>query len=87
MPTVFISYAHGKDGFRDDVKELGSWLADRGCTVVSDIPFRYKPPTLGWLTWMNQGIREADVVLVVCTLTLCERYEKSTARWGIRRNI
>lgn len=77
MPTVFISYAHESDAFRDDVTQLVSWLAERGCTVLSDHPFRFRPPPDGWQVWMKTSIRVADSVLVVCTPRLKARYDKT----------
>lgn len=75
--TVFICYAHESDQFRLSVKELADWLKERGCDVTTDHPYLYRPPVEGWQSWMENSIQSADVVLVVCTPKLKDRYEKS----------
>lgn len=78
-PTVFISYAHENDALRAAVKALADWLAQRGCTVLTDHLHIYRPPPEGWQAWMLACIARADVVLVVCTPMLKARYEKTAS--------
>ena len=73
---VFISYAHENDGLRASIKDLADWLGERGCQVFTDHQFAHRPPEKGWTAWMQNCIEEADVVLVVCTPKLKERYSK-----------
>jgi hypothetical protein len=74
---VFISYAHESPAFREQVKELADWLEERGCELLTDHPYLYRPPAEGWQAWMLGCIEHADTVLVVCTPKLKARYEKT----------
>ena len=74
--TVFISYAHESEAFRAEVKELADWIASHGIMVVSDHEYGNRPPKLGWKAWMQQGIEDAAVVLVVCSPKYKARFEK-----------
>ncbi len=76
-PTVFISYAHESDALSDRVEDLARWLRDRGARVVTDHAHIDRPPAEGWTIWMQRCIDQADIVLVVCTPKLKQRYEKS----------
>jgi hypothetical protein len=78
--TVFISYAHESDALKRSVSELAAWLKQRGCVVITDEPYAVVPPREGWQTWMDKGIADADVVLVVCTPRLKRRYEMTEER-------
>jgi hypothetical protein len=75
-PTVFISYAHESEALRGAVKKLADWLTTRGCAVLTDHDHVDRAPSDGWPIWMQNCIREADTVLVVCTPKLKARYEK-----------
>ncbi|MBM4201393.1 MAG: TIR domain-containing protein, partial [Gammaproteobacteria bacterium] len=75
-PKVFISYAHESEAFREQVKSLADWLEERGCALLTDHPYLYRPPAEGWQAWMLGCIESADTVLVVCTPKLKARYEK-----------
>ena len=61
-PVVFISYAHESDALRASVKDLADWLSRKGCTVLTDHLHPYKPPSEGWLAWMQGCIRQAEAV-------------------------
>ncbi len=76
-PAVFISYAHENDGLRAAVRALADWLGERSCNVLTDHPYEHRPPAKGWTGWMNDCIEQADVVLVVCTPRLKDRYAKN----------
>ena len=73
--TVFISYAH-EDDLGSRVAGLARFLADRGIEVITDHPYQNRPPESGWRVWMQQGIEDADVVLIVCTERYKEIFEK-----------
>ena len=77
LPIVFISYAHESDALRVAVRTLADWLGQQGCKLLTDHAFGYRPPTEGWQAWMLNCIRQADIVLVVCTPKLRQRYEKT----------
>jgi len=76
-PIVFISYAHENDSLRVAVKTLADWLGQHGCKPLTDHAFGYRPPPEGWQAWMLGCIHQADIVLVVCTPKLRQRYEKT----------
>jgi hypothetical protein len=76
-PTVFISYAHESDALRASVRDLADWLGRKGCTVLTDHAHLFRPPVEGWLAWMQDCIRQAAVVLVVCSPKLKARYERT----------
>lgn len=77
QPVVFISYAHESDAFRDQVKALADWLASQGCELLTDHPYRHRPPSQGWQAWMLHCIQQADTVLVVGSPKLRARVEKT----------
>ena len=77
QPTVFISYAHESDALRASVKALAGWLERRGCTVLTDHLYQYRPPDVGWQAWMLDCIEKAEIVLVICTPKLKLRYERN----------
>ncbi|MES2938013.1 MAG: toll/interleukin-1 receptor domain-containing protein [Pseudomonadota bacterium] len=64
---VFLSYAQESQEFRHSVALLANWLRDHGLDVESDHKFANRPPEQGWPTWMQHGVEDADVVLVICT--------------------
>ncbi|WP_034925199.1 toll/interleukin-1 receptor domain-containing protein [Candidatus Accumulibacter vicinus] len=74
---MFISYAHESDALRASVKALADWLVQRGCRVLTDHAYIYRPPAPGWQTWMLGCIDQSDTVLVVCTPQLRACYEKT----------
>lgn len=77
QPTVFISYAHESEALRTAVKTLADWLEHHGCTVLTDHPYQYRPPDVGWQAWMLSCIEKSETVLVDCTPKLKLRYEKN----------
>lgn len=77
QPVVFISYAHESDAFRDSVKNLADRIEGFGCTVLTDHPYRDRPPEEGWQAWMLGCINRSDIVLVICSPKLKARYEKT----------
>ena len=70
-PTVFISYAHEGD-LVERVALLAKWLTENGIQVITDHPYKNRPPEKGWRAWMQHNIEDADLVLLVCS----ERYKK-----------
>ena len=76
-PIVFISYAHENESLRVAVRILADWLGQHGCKPLTDHAFGYRPPPEGWQAWMLGCIHQADIVLVVCTPKLRQRYEKT----------
>lgn len=77
--TVFVSYAHESEPFRERVRALCYWLRDQGIALVCDIDHGTRPPSMGWPAWMQHGIEDAAVVLVVASPKYKARFEKRAA--------
>jgi len=73
---VFVSYAHGDDRFNEQVEQLVDDLKERGFVVISDFDHRVAAPTNGWTAWMQHGVEQADCVLIVCTPTMKDVFER-----------
>ncbi|HYE52653.1 MAG TPA: TIR domain-containing protein, partial [Azospirillaceae bacterium] len=72
-PTVFISYAHESTGHADRVLALADRLRHDGFDAQLD---QYEvEPEEGWTRWMERWVRDADVVLMVCTPTYRRRID------------
>jgi len=70
MTKVFISYSHDSAEHTDKVLELADRLVGDGIDCILD---QYEQsPAEGWPRWMDNHIRDADWVLMICT----ERYFK-----------
>lgn len=70
-PTVFISYSHDSPEHADRVLALADRLVQDGIDVILD-QYESAPPE-GWPRWMDNHIRGADFVLMVCTETYFRR--------------
>ncbi|MDX1908277.1 MAG: SEFIR domain-containing protein [Bacteroidia bacterium] len=66
MTRVFISYSHDSEAHVQQVSQLAYQLADLGGLDISFDLWDPNPPQ-GWTAWMEQGIRQADFVLIVCS--------------------
>jgi hypothetical protein len=71
-PRVFLSYSHDSDEHADRVLALADALGDGGIDVILD-RYVHPAPAEGWPRWMEQNIRDADFVLMVCTATYLRR--------------
>ncbi|MFN0111661.1 MAG: toll/interleukin-1 receptor domain-containing protein [Blastocatellia bacterium] len=70
---VFISYSHESKEHKDRVLRLAQRLRKDGVNCDLD---RYDTnPKKGWRRWMENQIKEASYVLVICTQTYCRRFE------------
>ena len=72
---VFISYAHEGD-ISEQVNNLALWLKQQGVEVVTDHPFRDRPPEEGWITWMLHQIEDSKIVLIVCNQRYKDLFER-----------
>ena len=70
-PKVLISYSHDSPEHMARVLDLADRLREDG--VDADIDQYVLAPEKGWATWMEQQIRDADFILVVCTETYRRR--------------
>lgn len=77
QPTVFISYSHDSEGHKNRVYNLSERLRADGIDCHLD-QYEVAPPE-GWARWTRNQIRQADLVLVVCTETYERRYEGTEA--------
>ncbi len=74
VPKVFISYSHDSAAHQERVLALADRLSNDGLDAVLD---QYHPaPPEGWPRWMDQQIKDADFVLLVCTETYLRRVER-----------
>ena len=76
-PKVFISYSHDSQEHEDRVLALANRLRADGVDALID---QYNPtPPEGWPMWMEDQIRNANFVILICTeiyLRRAERQEK-----------
>jgi len=77
--AVFVSYAHESPPFREQVRALCDWLRSQGIALVCDFDHGNRPPSMGWPAWMQHGIEDAAVVLVVASPKYKARFEKRAA--------
>ena len=75
---VFISYSHDSKGHNAFVLSIADRLRKDGVECHLDQYVR-GDPTEGWLSWMESQIKQATVVLMVCTQKYLEHFvrEKS----------
>ena len=73
-PKVFISYSHDTVDHGDAVLQFGNRLRSEGIDCSLD-QYEESPPE-GWPRWMDNQIRKADFVLMVCS----ELYRKKIER-------
>jgi len=83
-PKVFISYAHDPEDkeHRRRVLQLAKRLRSNG--VDAWIDQHVEHTAVEWPEWTERQIREADLVLVVCTALYRDAFEDKTAP-GIRK--
>lgn len=77
-PRVFISYSHDSEEHAVRVLALADRLRTEGIEAILD-QYEMSPPE-GWPRWMDRQVRDADVVVMVCTETFT-----TAASWARRR--
>src|SRR6478735_11962344 len=85
-PKVFISYSHDSREHEDQVLALSDRLRADGIDAHID-QYEVGPPE-GWTRWMQNSIRRADFVLVICTeayVRRAEGREEGGKGWGGNR--
>jgi hypothetical protein len=70
---IFFSYAHESDEHRNRVLQLCGQFRQSGLDAWID-QYETFPPQ-GWPIWMQNQIRRADFVLIVCSQTYRRRFE------------
>ena len=79
-PVVFISYSHDSAEHKDRILALSNRLRRGGIACMID---QYQTsPEVGWPTWCQKQVEDADFVLVACTETYSRRFrmEESPGR-------
>ncbi|MDX1908278.1 MAG: SEFIR domain-containing protein [Bacteroidia bacterium] len=66
MTRVFISYSHDSDEHVSRVRALAEQLNEWGGLELTLDLWESAPPQ-GWTAWMEQKIKAADFVLIVCS--------------------
>ncbi|MGE5673388.1 MAG: TIR domain-containing protein [Mycobacterium leprae] len=77
-PSVFISYSHDSPAHGAAVRELAAELRANGIPCVTDQ--EVKPPRVGWLRWARLECTKAAYVLVVCTKSYGQRFDREPSR-------
>jgi hypothetical protein len=75
LPRVFISYSHDSEDQNARVAALAGRLRADGITIVIDSDQLPGGPDEGWPQWSERQVKEADLVLVACTLAYSQRYD------------
>lgn len=70
-PKVFISYSHENALFEQTVLNFANKLRSEG--IDANIDLYEDAPAEGWPRWMDNQIRIADYVLVICTKSYFEK--------------
>ena len=84
-PKVFISYTHDSKEHLELILRIANKLRSEGIDVVLD-QYEQSPPE-GWPKWMDQNIKNAEFVLMVCTENYYKRVmdeEKEGVGLGIK---
>ncbi|MCB9265162.1 MAG: TIR domain-containing protein [Lewinellaceae bacterium] len=75
---VFISYSHDSEEHARKVLKFADCLVDEGMDVNLD---QYVAnPEEGWIKWMDNAVRDADFVLLICTEKYRGRFEGRAAK-------
>lgn len=87
-PRVFISYSHDSDAHRAFVLELANRLrTEQGFDCQIDQHFLPRFPPEGWVKWMRDQAQTADFVLMVCTPTYRDRYQRNIEDVSVGRGV
>ena len=73
---VFISYAWENKQHSTEVMNLANRLREWGVDAWIDQYMPEMGPLKGWLHWMGEQIKDAEVVLMACSPTYLRRVEK-----------
>jgi tetratricopeptide (TPR) repeat protein len=72
MSKIFISYSHDSQEHCDLVLVLSNRLIEDGLECILD-QYMDPPPPEGWPKWMDKQLRDADLVIIICTETYYSR--------------
>lgn len=88
---VFISYAWENPQYKENVRVFAAWLdaelTRRGhqkSAILIDFLHSITPPPGGWQSWMYNGIKKAETVLVICSPKYLDSYNKDQEGKGGR---
>ena len=85
-PKVFISYGHETEDFGDKVLQFSNMLR-RDYGVDAEIDQYEENPPQGWPMWMDEQIRNAGFVLVICTKGYYEKVYRVANGKGVTWEI
>ncbi|GHV90057.1 tetratricopeptide repeat protein [Spirochaetia bacterium] len=74
---VFISYSHDSDDFCDKILDFSNELRKNG--IDANIDQYEEDPPEGWSRWMEDQIRTAEYILVVCTKEYADKASLRTS--------
>jgi hypothetical protein len=74
-PRVFISYSHDSETHKQRVLELSERLRADGVDATIDQYIANDGPPQGWPRWMDEQLRDANFVLMLCTSVYRRRVE------------
>lgn len=83
-PSVFISYCQESVEFTDKVLEFSNRLRSEG--IDTNLDQYIESPIEGWPRWMENSIREADYIIIVCTQEYLNRLMGKVAQ-GTGRGV
>lgn len=75
VPRVLISYSHDSAAHQERVRALCEKLRGDGIDALIDQYVATARPPQGWPRWMDEQLRLADFVVLVCTPTYRARVE------------
>src|SRR5271163_371603 len=84
-PQVFISYSHDDPAYEERVLKLADRLCADGIDASVDQYVQPFPPE-GWEEWSEARVRIADFVVMVCTETYLQRFNRD-APPGVGRGV
>src|SRR6185295_208397 len=74
LVRVFISYSHDSEAHRGRIRDLAARLRGHGIDAWID---QFSPsPAEGWPRWAEQQFAQARFVIVACTETYAERFNR-----------
>lgn len=85
-PKVFISYSHDTEAFGDKVLDFSNMLR-REYGIDAEIDQYEENPAQGWPMWMDEQIRDAEFVLVICTKSYFDKVYHVASGKGVTWEI
>jgi hypothetical protein len=74
-PRVFLSYTHDSEKHKQMVLDFADKLNYEGIDCWCDRYIEGSSPEKGWPSWMEENMRVANFIFVICTELYLKRYE------------